>query len=437
MRLADIARLLQHPTLRGTVAVQSLGSVATLVTTFLIAWMLGPLAQGHYAWLRASADLLLALALLGLPQGIVHLLGRHRTRPEAAWRIVMRCVAPLAAAGLALAVAIDAGWLALPWQGPGGPPVTAWLFAVGVLGWVLHALQRAFLLCLSSTATFSWLTTAPALILLAAVALQARAGSSAWEWALAASGLASAGLGAVLLGRATRQPAWRQGEAASGTELLRASGHAFWHVVAMSLQGWIALMLLQMLGGGARELGWFTLALQVQLLWVLPAAYVVPLIHARVSAAAGDGTRAPALGQPLAAAGVVASLAAAVVAAMLPWVLPATLGERYEGAVAASVCMALGGPAAMLGRLGGALLLGAGRLVAASALHALRLGLLLAGVALWALWTARAPGGGLASMVTAVALAWTVAEAVAAAVTFALRPELTGRGGVAAATAAP
>lgn len=436
MASSEVARLLRHPTLRGTVAVQGLGSVATLGTGLLIAWAQGPAAQGHYAWLRASADLLLALALLGLPQGIVHLLGRHRARPAAVWRTVLGYTAPLALAGLLLAVAHDAGWLALPWQGPDGPPVLAWLFALGVLGWTLHALQRAFVLCLGSTQAFSWLTAVPALVLLAVVAVQAARGSSAWEWALAASGLASAALGALLLGRVTRQPGWRLGEAVRGTELVRASGHAFWHVVAMSLQPWLALALLQASGGGVRELGWFTLAVQVQLLWVLPAGYVVPLIHARASAA-GGGAPPLALRRPLVAAAAVAALAAAVVAAALPWAVPAALGERYAGAVAACVCMALGGPAAMLGRLGAALLLGQGRFTAASVLHALRLLLMAAGIAAWAL-VFRQPGDGISS-VTAVALAWTLSEVLVALATFALRPEMGGMGGdrdAAAATVA-
>ena len=71
--------------MRGTlwagVAVQALGALATLCIGIVIAGWQGPAAQGQYGLVRSTADLVLALALFGLPQSLVHAINQQRAEP--------------------------------------------------------------------------------------------------------------------------------------------------------------------------------------------------------------------------------------------------------------------------------------------------------------------------------------------------------------------
>lgn len=411
--------LLRRPVLRTSLAVQGLGSLATLALGLLIAWAQGPQAQGHYGLVRTTADLLLALTLLGLPQGLVHVIHHLQASPSALWSALRRYCAALAGAAVALALAFDLGalppWLPADLHGPG----TTAALAVGVLGWTVHGLQRSMVLCLGSTLSFSWLTSAPALTLLLAVSALLAMDSSRYEWAVAVSGVCSLLWGGLVMRPLQSDRRWTVGAPTPWPSLLAAGLHATLQTVAVALQPWLALWLLRALGATPQELGWFVLAGYVQQVFALPANFVMPLLFARASRAAG-AKQFYDVRSPLVAAGVLTVLAAGASAAVLPSVLPAVLGPAYLPALDACLYMALAGPAVLLGRLGSALLLGQGRFQLVTLLLALRVMLMGAAIVLPLDTAARAILGIALDRVAAAALAWALSELLTTLLMFSL-----------------
>lgn len=387
----------------GSIGVQGLGALATLAVGLLIAALQGPQAQGRYGLVRSSADLLLALGLLGLPQGIVHMLNHLRAAPLRVERWMWRYgLALLLGAALALAGCQAASSQAV------ADPTALLALAVGVLGWVVHALQRAFVLCRGGTRRFSWLTVVPALTLLAAVAVLARLGSQRYEFAVAFSGVLSACAGAWMLRPLQRESAWAQGAAPRWPLMLSPSLHALAQTSALALQPFLALQLLQHAHPAGAELGWFVFAGYVYQAFALPAGFVVPLLFARASRAAGQGARLD-LQSRVRATGWFTTLGALVAAALLPWAVPRLFGPAYDGAVGACVVLALCGPALVVGRLHTALLLGEGRFATVTALFLLRAALVPLGMLAFWRWTPLSP-------VTGAAAGWALAEAVTSGV---------------------
>lgn len=398
------------------VGIQGLGALATFGSGMLVAALQGPAAQGRYGVIRASADLLLALALFGLPQGVVHLINHRQASPAALYALVVRHAAAVLGLGwlavglVFIAGAGDRAWHGLPSWIDGGWPALALLLAVA--GWVLHGLQRVFVLQAGTALRFSWLTVVPALSLLAATATVVALGSQHYEWALALSGAVSAAVGSLWMRPLRADAAWRAGTAPGWRPLMASSLHAMTHTVAMALQPFLALYLLQRVGASPEMLGWFVLALYLHQAFALPAGFIGPLIVKRVGQGAGSGH--PAHHAPLAAAirraGVASALAAAAVAPLLPWLVPAVLGEAYRPSVPACIAMTLAGAVVFIGRLATAVLLGAGRLPLVSALMLARV--LLVGVCMMIafLLPALLPA-------TAAAVAWLVAEVAATALT--------------------
>jgi O-antigen/teichoic acid export membrane protein len=389
----------------GSVAVQAFGAGATFAVGIAIALLQGPEAQGRYGLVRSAADLLLALALFGLPQSMVHALNQLGTSAAALERWSLRYAFALLL--LALIVAIAIGLF-----DPGAMP--AWLdgpyallaLLVGAVGWVLQGLQRVFALCRASALRFGWLSVTPALTLLVAVAVLLALESQRYAFALAASGVASALLGALQLRDLRAAPGWARGGATPWRTLWATGTHAFAQSVAIALQPWLTFVLLRQHGASVAEVGQFVFAAYVYQAFVLPAGFVAPLLLARISAASGAG-RDYAVQDRLRRALLVTALAAGLAALSLPPVVPALFGAAYAPAVAACVWLALSGPLVVANRLGVSVLLGRARFRAASA-HAL-LRALLVPLVVWAclmLEPARA--------VTAAAFAWCLIEGLCA-----------------------
>ncbi len=391
----------QH--LLGGVAIQALGAAATFATGLAIALWQGPEAQGRYGLLRTAADLLLALALFGLPQAMVSALNQRGTSPVALQRLSVRYAAVLLTiAGLGcLLLAASGATLLPPWLG-GVLALLALL--VGSIGWVLQGLLRVFALCRGSATLFAWTSVTPALTLLAGVLLLQSVASQRYELALAASGLASALLMVWPLRRLRRQPGWTQGAAVTWRGLLGESGHAFAQTATLALQAWITLLLMRWHGASVAEVGCFVLAAYVIQAFALPTSFVAPLLFARISAASGAGRR-------YATTGIVARLfgwsvvAAGVALAAVPIVVPAWFGPGYAATVPAAMVLAVAGPLLVLNRLGVSVLFGQGRFRLASVQALLRAVALPGG-----LWLAWAVDG--VDVVTGAAAAWLGVEGV-------------------------
>ena len=388
-----------------SVVVQAFGAAATFAIGIAIALLQGPAAQGRYGLVRSAADLLLALALFGLPQSMVHALNQLGTSAASLERWSLRYAFALLL--LALIVAIVIGLFdprAMPaWL---GGPYALLALLVGAAGWVLQGLQRVFVLCRASALRFGWLSVTPALTLLLAVAVLLALGSQHYAFALAASGIASALLGALQLRALRAAPGWALGGAAPWRTLWATGTHAFAQSVAIALQPWLTFVLLRQHGASVAEVGQFVFAAYVYQAFVLPAGFVAPLLLARISAASGAG-RDYAVQDRLRRALLLTALVAGLAALSLPPLVPALFGAAYAPAVAACVWLALSGPLIVANRLGVSVLLGRARFRAASAHALLRVLLVPLVVSICLLLEP-------ARAITAAAFAWWLVEALCA-----------------------
>ncbi|MDB5816749.1 MAG: hypothetical protein JWQ11_389 [Rhizobacter sp.] len=342
------------------IGVQCIGAVASFVITMSIAALQGPAAQGAYGLVRTGADLLVALGLFGLPQGMVHLINRMDVRPALIDGWLTRYSAALL--GLVLAVG------ALAYVGIGREIVPRWLetplsvlaLGVGVVGWVAQGLQRIFVLCRGSSLRFAWLTAFPAMALLVGVFVQIAFGSHRYEWSVAFSGIASVLFGEWQMRHLRREAGWRRGAAAPVRTLLSSGTQGFAQVMSMAMQPYLSLVLMQWWGASLEEIGWFVFAGSVFQAFALPAGYASPMIFARLSEAKASGTNRAVVRAMWGVGG--ATIVAGVAAAFaLHWLVPLVFGPSYRNAGLTCAIIALAGPAILMSRLGTAVLLGLGR----------------------------------------------------------------------------
>jgi O-antigen/teichoic acid export membrane protein len=354
------------------IGVQCIGAVASFVITMSIAALQGPAAQGAYGLVRTGADLIVALGLFGLPQGMVHLINRMDVRPALLDGWLMRYSAALL--GLVLVVG------ALAYAGIGQALVPRWLesplsvlaMGIGCLGWVAQGLQRIFVLCRGSSLRFAWLTAFPAMALLVGVFAQIGVGSHRYEWAVAFSGVASVLFGEWQMRHLRRDPRWRQGATAPARKLVTSGTQGFAQVMSMALQPYLSLVLMQWWGASLDEIGWFVFAGSVFQAFALPAGYASPMIFARLSEAKASGTNRAVVRTMWMVGG--ATLVAGVVAALaLHRLVPFAFGPSYRNAGLTCAIIALAGPAILMSRLGTAVLLGLGRYALCSGLAMVRI----------------------------------------------------------------
>jgi len=348
-----------------SMAIQSLGAISTLGIGLVIATWQGPAAQGHYGLVRSTADLLLALALFGLPQSLVHAVHRQRASAAALMRWGARYAAALLLLALLVSVSVDSSLVALG-------PASAWVsvaLLVGTAGWVLQGLQRVLVLCLGSAVSFAWMSSAPALTLLLGVLVLVGLGRSDFELAVLGSGLISVGIGYWHLRSLRTNPEWARGERPDLRSLLSDGLYAFAQTGALALQPWITLQLMRLQGATTTDLGHFVFAAYVYQVFALPASFVAPLLLVKASRAAGsgevlavDGLLRPAFG--------ITFLISFIAAVSVPFGVTTTFGETYSAASWACVWMALSGPALLANRLGVSVLMGRGQFTATN-IHAI------------------------------------------------------------------
>jgi O-antigen/teichoic acid export membrane protein len=407
--------------LLGSVAIQGLGAAATFAVGVAIAAGQGPEAQGRYGLLRTVADLLLALALFGLPQSMVHALNQRGASPAGLERLSLRYAALLLGAALlvcALLAAAGGGALLPNWL---DGPTALLALLVGSAGWILQGLLRVLALCRGTAVQFAWASVVPALTLLAAVLVLLAARSQRYELALAASGIASALIARWQLRPLRAQAGWRNGSPAPLSGLLADGTHAFAQTAALALQPWLTLLLMRSQGASVAEVGTFVFAAYVFQAFALPTSFVAPLLFARISRSVGAGRRYPAAGTLVRAVLWMAPLSLLAMA-VLPWAVVALFGPAYAPAVPACVVLALGGPLLVANRLGVSVLFGHGRFRLAS-VHALLRGLAVPAGLLLA-WSS-----GRLEVVTGAAVGWVIAEAAGVAALVMMWKRLPLRGG--------
>ena len=312
----------------GSVAIQAAGSAATVGAALLVASTLGLAAQGQFGLLRSWSDALVTLAVLGLPQGLLHLQYREAV-PVAALRAwVMRYVLALAAICALLAI----GLLLLLPAGPLFgvlPPATVAVLAATVPLAAAHMLWRSLALREAGVLAYAAITALPALLIVAFLVPVCLAGQGAGlVWTLFASAAVSALVSGMLVARAARRsvgtdaaPAWSRatlwsvGVETAAQSVLTAAGPA----LLLSTVGW--------LGAPLAEVGAVSLGMHVYQLFGVAAAYVAPMVYDR-AARAGHTVRIDELTAWLRARVTLAHALLAVVLAaaalvMLRWLWPA------------------------------------------------------------------------------------------------------------------
>ncbi len=401
------AGLLRSRALLGTLVVQGLGSAATLLVGLLIAWFQGPEAQGHYGVLRATADLCLAIGLLGLPQSIVHLIQYEGVRPAALYACLRRYSLALLVLAVVLVSSIYFGWMPARISSSIQGSVAALAMAITVLGWIVQGMLRSFVLCLGSTRAFSWVTAAPSLTLLCCAMALMAAGSQRYEWALAGSGLLSVAWGTLAVRPLQAMVRWREGGDVRISSFVDAGGHAAVQVVMVTAQPFIALWFMQRGEATAAEIGWLVLAGYIQQAFVLPASFAMPLVYARASNARGMET-VTNLWRGIWVVGPFACVCAMAAAVVLPSLLTTIAKGAYAGALHACLWLVAAGPAAMMGRLAAVMLLGQGRFSLVSTIYSLRVAAMTILIPAW-MWL------GASGIAAGAAAGWAIAEMGAAA----------------------
>ncbi len=397
------------------VGVQALGSAASLLGVLLVTRFAGLEAQGQFGLLKSWTDALTAVALLGLPQALLHWSYHGGAVAARLRRFAERYAAAvlvLAAVG-AVVAAVAGRWTWLPWALLAVPPL------------VLHALLRSLLLEQAGALAYAQLTAAPALLLLAALAAFTAAGRHSYGPALLLAALLAAATAHVF---ASRVGLPRESGPA-GVRWRGINAHACTQNVLAALQPALLLSLPGLYGASAAALGAASFSLVFLQLSAALAAYLAPLIYDRI---ARDGGSASALPVPasLRSRWPWALLALAAAVALLGPVLRAFVPAPTAALVPASQLMLGAGALLLANRLLATILQARGAFTELTLQALWRLGasVALAGVGLGILqWPA--------ALVLALALLLT--EAVLLVRALHAWRRLTGPGAAASPSAAP
>lgn len=347
-----------------SVLLQALGSVSTVAAAALVTWRFGLAAQGEFGLLRSWTDALTSALALGLPQGLLHLQYREGLAASAllAWTrryLLIIALTMLAAAAIVFRHAPMA---------PFASGAQAAVIALALPFAVAHLLWRSILLRACGVVRYAAISSLPALVVLAGIAVLCVAGQArGFEWVLLAASVLAAGVsGALAWGRA--EPiagAIPVSSAAAGADAVATAPHLrplpariLWTISLQTwAQGLMAALLPALLlsvaglrGATLGQIGLVSLGLQVYLLFAVLAAYSAPMIYdrlarsdapvriAQVLAAWRDRIGLPPLGSMAAAALLGPWTLAQFMPSVAPHVLPTTL-------------LAVAGSAALLVRL--------------------------------------------------------------------------------------
>lgn len=261
-----------------SVLIQASGSAATLCAALLVAWRLGLAAQGEFGLLRSWSDVLAMIAVMGLPQGLLHMQYREGVPAAALRRWAARYVAVLSAvAGLAIVlVAMLPAFASLPHR----EPVMVLLAALPLSA--AHYLWRSLTLRGAGVVAYAAVSAAPALLILAAlIPFFLFDWRSGFEWAL----LAAAGVAALVSGWL----AWRV--APGRADVPEWSRPRLWSVslqtsaqsILTALSPAAQLSVIGLLGASLAQVGIVSLGLQVYALFGVAAVYAAPLLYDRAA----------------------------------------------------------------------------------------------------------------------------------------------------------
>jgi hypothetical protein len=269
----------------GSVAIQASSSAAVVAAALLVASQLGLAAQGEFGLLRSWGDALATIAVMGLPQGLLHLAYREAVPVGALRRWVGRYVLVLLilCAMLSACIAVWGNRAGLPL-----PVATAAIVAMSVPFAAAHALWRSLLLRHVGPIQYAFITAMPAwlaLIGLLPVCYLGAQGAIAWPLLWAAVGAATVS-GSFVRRAALAQPAADPARVGwSRRTLYRVSIETGLQNVLVALSPALVLSGAAWAGASLAQIGAISLGLHVYQLFGIAAAYLAPMFYDRVARA--------------------------------------------------------------------------------------------------------------------------------------------------------
>ena len=261
-----------------SVAIQAAGSAATLGAALLVSSQLGLAAQGEFGLLRSWTDALGALAVIGLPQGLLHMQYREGVSVAALRAWVMRYIGVLLVVLIAL-LFVHRFLLPTAWT----PSLiqstqTLWLLGSTVLLAASHLLWRALALREVGLVPYAAMTAAPSLIVLMALAVVCALGQrSGLVWALLAgallSSLASGWMVRRVAGRREANAQW------SRRTLWAVSSQTGIQNIFTALTPPLVLSTAAALGASLAQVGLLSLGLHVYQIFGVAAVYIAPMVY--------------------------------------------------------------------------------------------------------------------------------------------------------------
>jgi hypothetical protein len=270
-----------------SVAIQAAGSAATLGAALLVSSQLGLAAQGEFGLLRSWTDALGTLAVIGLPQGLLHMQYREGVSVSALRAWVMRYINVLLAVLIGLLLlhsfVLPAAWTPALLQGP----QMMWALLLTVVMGASHLLWRSLALRDVGLLPYAALTASPSLVVLAALVVVCAIGQrSGLMWALFAGALISSLASAWMVARVARKEAAdaRQTEW-SRRSLWAVSSQTGVQNILTALSPPLVLSTAAASGASLAQIGVVSLGLHVYQVFGVAATYMAPMVYDKAARA--------------------------------------------------------------------------------------------------------------------------------------------------------
>ena len=324
------------------VLIQALAPLLLLGLAVLISRFLGPADQGAFAFAKSWFDLLVVIGCFGFPQSFVIAINRDATSRKILYKatlIYAVCLLPI----FFIASLVFGGKLT-------NTGLLAIAISMGAACVVLVNLWRGILLTIDDGLRFQAITMLPTIFLVAVVSVCAYAGFSL----LTAMPYFYTAIGSFALITAYFIIPWGsvknlQGSRPNAGKLIKNGVEVFVQALAMSLQGFICLSWLKH-GANLAEVGYFSMALVLINACIFPLQAVAPMVLNAWS----KGSEGQALHSGKAAilkATLFLTMLSAAIAALIPYLAPIVLGQKFVNAVPAMQVAVLGLVPAFLYRM--------------------------------------------------------------------------------------
>lgn len=312
-----------------SVAVQSVGAIASLLVVVCLAVVAGPSVQGDFATLKAAHDLGVAVVTLGVPSGFIYVINKSMYTRQTLKRQALRYV-PIAMllAGIGMYAALKATGV-----GQGALVASAVLMATASAAATYFLFERAILLTLSDGLVFAAFSSLPPVVLLCTVLSLHSVGPVGLPAAFAISWL----LNALLM------EGWLQSRLRSHEEelvtpepdrfrtLVAQSGHSLAQGVLMASVVFAPIAAIHWLTRGSSTVGIFSIVSMTITTPNLLLAMVAPILYNRWSKADTNVNVGSLMRSAFRGAMALQACGLALIPAV-PWLVRAVLGPEYAPA---------------------------------------------------------------------------------------------------------